>query len=120
MRKMFLAFVALLSFTFIAAAADAAGKWTADIPGRNGNTQTTTFTLKPDGAKLTGSVENQRGATDITDRKVEGDNVSFTVVRNFNGNEIKTTYKGVVKGDTIDFTADNGRGPQTFSAKKAK
>lgn len=118
---MFLAFVALLSFTFIAAAADVTGKWTADIPGRNGNTQTTTFNLKADGAKLTGSVENQRGASDIADGKVDGDNISFVQVMNFGGNEMKMNFKGVVKGDTIEFTREvEGRGPTTFTAKKAK
>jgi hypothetical protein len=44
MKKIFLALVASLCFTFAAMAADVSGKWTADIPGRGGNTQTTTFT----------------------------------------------------------------------------
>jgi opacity protein-like surface antigen len=119
MKKMFLAFSALLCFTFVAAAADVTGKWTAEIPGRGGNTQTTTFTFKADGAKLEGTVANQRGDNPITEGKVDGDKISFVQVMNFNGNEMKMTYTGVVKGDTIEITRDNGRGPATFTAKKA-
>ena len=46
--------------------------------------------------------------------------MTFTVVRNFNGNEQKITYTGTVKGDSIDFTTEGGRGAQTFTAKKAQ
>ena len=37
-----------------ALAADFNGKWTGDVPGRNGNTQTLTFSFHVDGAALTG------------------------------------------------------------------
>lgn len=118
---MFLALVALLSFTFIAAAADVTGKWTADIPGRNGNAQTTTFTFKADGAKLEGTVANQRGENPITEGKVDGDNISFSQTMQGPNGEMKIGYKGVVKGDTIEFTREmGGRGPATFTAKKAQ
>ena len=112
--------MALLCFTFVAAAADVSGKWTAEVPGRGGNTQTNTITLKADGAKLEGNIANARGETPITDGKVDGDTVSFAVVRNFGGNEMKMMYTGKVKGDTIEFNVEGGRGPQTFTAKKAQ
>jgi hypothetical protein len=113
--------MAFLTFSVLALAADVTGKWTAEVPGRGGNTQTTTFTFKADGANLTGSVGTQRGDNPISDGKIDGDNISFAQVLNFNGNEVKMTYKGVVKGDTIELTRDAGRGgPQTFTAKKDK
>lgn len=113
--------MALLCFSFVAAAASVDGKWTADVPGRGGNTQQNTFTFTSSGDKLEGSVSSQRGDTPITEGKVSGDNISFVTVLSFNGNEIKITYKGVVKGDTIEFTREvEGRGgPTTFTAKKA-
>jgi hypothetical protein len=110
--------MALLSLSFVAAAASADGKWTAEIPGRNG-TQTTTFTFKTSGSTLEGTIANQRGETPISDGKVDGDNISFSQKMNFNGNEMVMTYKGVVKGDTIELTREGGRGPATFTAKKA-
>lgn len=120
MKTTILAVMALLCSSLAALAADVTGKWTAEIPGRGGNTQTTTFTFKASGAKLEGTVANQRGENPITEGKVDGDKISFVQVMNFNGNEMKMTYTGVVKGDSIEITRDNGRGPATFTAKKAQ
>ena len=104
-------------------AADPTGKWAASMPGRNGETMSTTFNLKADGDKLTGSVVGARGETDISDGKVNGDTVTFSVVREFNANSIKMNYTGVMEGDTIHFTmtreGGNGRGGERkFDAKK--
>ncbi len=122
MKKTLLALTALLTFSFVAAAADASGKWTAEVPGRGGNTATNTFTLKASGAKLEGSVSNPRGDSPITDGKVDGDNISFAQVMSTPNGDFKINYKGVVKGDTIEFTREvEGRGgPTTFTAKKAQ
>ena len=107
--------MALLCLSLAALAADVTGKWTAEVPGRGGTPATNTFTFKAAGAKLEGSVTNQRGDTPIADGKVDGDKISFVTEGN-----VKTTFTGVVKGDTIEFTRDNGRGPVTFTAKKAQ
>ena len=91
-------------------AADATGKWTADMPGRDGNTMTITMNLKVDGDKLTGTVSGRRGDSDISNGKVDGDNVMFDVVREYNGNTMTTHYVGKLDGDTIHFTVNTGRG----------
>ena len=59
-------------------------------------------------ANLTGSVPGfGRGGGDppppseITDGKVDGNNVSFTVKREFNGNTMVTKYEGTVSGDEM-------------------
>ncbi len=120
MKTTLLAFVAFLCFTFVAAAADITGKWTGEVPGRGG-TQTNTFTFKVSGAKLEGTVTNQRGDSPIAEGKVDGDNISFVQNLDFGGNSIKISYKGMVKGDTIEMTREvEGRGgPATFTLKKA-
>ncbi|HWE53319.1 MAG TPA: hypothetical protein VG273_26235 [Bryobacteraceae bacterium] len=111
--------LALLTFSLLAFAADVTGKWTAEVQGRNG-AQTQTFNLKQDGSAVTGTIAGGRGDQSITEGKIDGDNISFVTVLSFNGNEIKVSYKGVVKGDTIEFTVDRGRGgPQTVIAKKS-
>ncbi|MBV8552358.1 MAG: hypothetical protein JOY54_13730 [Acidobacteriaceae bacterium] len=105
-------------------AADVTGKWTAELPARGGSTMTMTLNLKTDGNNLTGMIGGQRGEIQITDGKVDGDNISFSVVREFNGNQFKQNYKGKVEGDTIHFTVTmegtngNGRSRQ-FDAKRA-
>jgi hypothetical protein len=97
--------VVLLALT-AAYAADITGKWVAEMQGRNGPTQTT-FTFKVDGAKLTGTMQGAQGEpAEITEGKVDGDNISFVVVRNMGGNEMKITYKGKVSGDEFKFTRE--------------
>jgi hypothetical protein len=107
-------------------AADVSGKYSYEMTGRNGNSMTANLTLKADGDKLTGSVSGRGGDTDISDGKVSGDDVSFVVVREFNGNKITSNYKGkVVDADTIHFTVTTEGGPgggrpREFDAKRAK
>jgi hypothetical protein len=118
-------FTALLGlFAITAYAADITGKWTAEVPGRSGNMQTNTIVLKQEGTKLTGTLDGGRGGpVEIANGKVEGDAVSFTVVRNFNGNEIKQNFKGTISGSEIKFTRtmEGGQGgqPIEFTAKKS-
>jgi hypothetical protein len=124
MRKLLV--TALLgTFATLCFAADVTGTWKADVPGRQGNTNATTFVLKQEGAKLTGTVDAGRGGpAEITNGKVEGDTVTFTIVRNFGGNEIKQNFKGTVSGSEIKFTRtmEGGQGggqPAEFTAKKS-
>jgi hypothetical protein len=80
----------------IALAADIDGKWTAEVQGRGG-TQTQTLTLRAAGSNLTGSLDAGRGgAVDISDGQIDGNNVSFKIVREFNGNQFTRQYKGAL------------------------
>ena len=123
MRKLLL--IALLGiFATVLFAADVSGTWKAEVPGRGGNMQTNTIVLKQEGAKLTGTLDGGRGGpVEITNGKVEGDTVTFTVVRSFGGNDIKQNFKGAVSGAEIKFTRtmEGGQGAPAveFVAKKA-
>ena len=102
-------------------AADVSGKWMAEMPGRGGNTQKVTMDLKADGDKLTGSISNPMGETAISDGKVDGDTITFTVTREMQGNTIKMNYTGKVSGDEIKFTVqrEGGQGQaREFTAKR--
>ena len=103
-----------------ALAADASGKWTFETQGRNGAV-TNTLTLKQSGDSLTGSLAGGRGGdVEISDGKVSGDDISFNVVREFQGNKITTKYTGKVSGDSINLTIEGPRGgPQQVTAKKS-
>jgi hypothetical protein len=102
-------------------AADVNGKWVAQVPGRGGETREATFNLKADGNQLTGSVTTPRGEVQISDGKVDGDNISFTQEMEFNGNHVKLLFKGKVAGDEIKFTRqrEGGERTQEFTAKRA-
>ncbi len=105
-------------------AADVTGKWVAEVPGRQGQTMQMTFTFKVEGDKLTGTISTPRGESPIQDGKIQGDEISFTQVVEFGGNQMKFLYKGKVSGDEIKFTRQReggeGPGPQTreFVAKR--
>ncbi len=120
MKTTLLALLAFFCLTFAALAADVDGKWTAEVPGRGGNTMTMTFTFKADGSNLTGTVANQMGENPISNGKIDGDKISFDQTISFNGNERTFKYTGTVKSDSIELTREGGRGPQTFTAKKAQ
>jgi hypothetical protein len=104
----------------VALAADPTGKWSYEMQGRNGP-QTVTLTLKASGDTLTGSLAGGRGGeVNISDGKVNGDDISFNVVREFNGNQITTKYTGKLSGDTLNLTIEGPRGgPQQVTAKKS-
>jgi len=111
MRFKILSIGAVLLTILVASAwaADVTGKWTAQVPGRQGTTETT-FNFKVEGEELTGTVSSPRGDTAITDGKISGDEISFAVPLSFGDNEIKLLYKGKVSGDEIKFTREMERG----------
>jgi opacity protein-like surface antigen len=123
--KNFLILSALfLACTAVAVAADVTGKWVGQAPGRNGTTEIT-FNLKADGSKLTGTVLGGGGgrggnagtpqAREISDGKIDGANVSFTVKAEMNGQTRVTTYTGTVAGEEIKMkqTREGRNGPQS-------
>ena len=109
-----IAFMALASLAF---AGDVNGKWVASMETPNG-TRETTFNFKVDGAKLTGTVSGRQGDSQITDGKMDGDNISFSVVRNFNGNEMKAIYKGMLSGAELKLKMDMGERSAEMVAKR--
>ena len=98
MRKLGIAVLMLALGSVTALAADFSGKWTADVQGRMG-TQTLTLNFKVDGSTLTGNITTQRGDADITNGKIDGDNISFDQTMNFNGNSMTINYKGTAQAD---------------------
>ena len=144
MTKKLLSVVTLmLVVAFALMAADITGKWVAEQPGRNGGpARQTTFDLKADGATLTGTMTGGGGgggrrggggggggggrapqAREISDGKVDGNNISFTVKVEFNGQSMVTKYEGTLSGDELKLkvTRDGQNGPTTseMTAKRS-
>jgi hypothetical protein len=107
------ALIAVL-FLFAAFAADVNGKWKADYETPDGQQRTTVFTFKTEGGKLTGTAASAMGEVPILDGKINGDEISFHVVRNFGGNDVKVNYKGKAGASEIKLTISIAEMDRTF------
>ena len=117
----------MIGFVAVSSAADASGKYTWSMQARGGGgggggtPRVMTLTLKADGAKLTGNLSmpgRQGGAareTAIEDGKVTGDDISFTITRENNGNKMVTKYNGKVSADGIKGKIESERNGQPQS-----
>ncbi len=116
-------FVSMALLAVIAFAGDVTGKWTAAVPGRDGQTRDVTYTLKADGATLTGTTTGRGGQeVQLTDGKIEDDTVSFKIKMEIQGNSVVQNYTGKMVGDEIKFITQTREGgqPREFTAKRAK
>jgi hypothetical protein len=113
----------LVLLAAIAQAADPAGTWTWTTPGRNGGPdRVSTLTLKVSDSSLTGNLsvpgrDGQPVETPVTDGKVDGDNVNFNVIRQFNGNSNTNIYSGTVTNDEIIGNIQFNRNGETQTRK---
>jgi hypothetical protein len=110
--------------------ADPTGTWTWSTPVRDGGTaRVTTLKLKAEGEKLTGTISmpGRQGAepreTQIQNGKIKGDEISFTLTREFGGNTMTSKYTGKVSGDVIkgkmEFERNNETQSREWEAKRA-
>lgn len=121
--KMGLCAVLALGFLAEAKAADAKadGTWIWTMQGRNGGPdRKMTLKLKTEGQKLTGKMitpgrDNANVETEIKEGTVKGDEISFKVVREFQGNSMTSKYTGKVTADLIKGKIETERDGQARS-----
>lgn len=118
--RLFSSLAALTLATASLFAADLTGKWVAKMQTPNGETRDMVMNLKAEGEKLTGTVGGMRGDAPITEGKIAGEDVSWVVVRNFNGNEMRQEYKGKVAGKEMKLSVSFGERQMELTAKKAE
>jgi len=103
----------VLGFTSTAQAqdkkVDVTGTWKSSSTNQNGQVRETTFKLKTEGGKLTGTVSGRQDDTAIEEGTIKGEEISFKVTREFNNNKVTTKYTGKVSGDTIKGKAETQR-----------
>ena len=116
--------VTIVFCSIAAFAADISGNWKATADGPNGAMERT-FTFKVEGAKVTGETTSTFvGKSVITDGKIDGDTITFTITANMQGNEMKLSYKGKINGKEMTLTSEMAGGagggqPIEWKAKKA-
>jgi hypothetical protein len=109
--------IALLALVMgaVAMAEDVSGAWKASMQGPDGQSMELTFNLKADGAKLTGTVTSPMGELPISEGKVDGDKIEFTVETD----QFKVVHKGTFTGDTMKLTVDIGDQKMEMTAKRS-
>lgn len=94
-----------------AVAADVTGAWKADFNTRRG-LQKYTFTLKQDGANVTGKAtvdtDNGKRESDLKEGKIEGDTVTFVEMLKIQDNDVRVVFTGKISGDEIKLTRQVG------------
>jgi hypothetical protein len=112
--------IAMVFLTLLAAAtalaADVTGKWNATAQSPDGGEMQIVFNLKQDGDKLTGNVESPMGTVPITEGKMDGDAIAFTVEMG----DMKIVHKGTVTGDEMKIKVEIGDQVMNMVAKRAK
>jgi hypothetical protein len=107
--------LAVVVLAAVAFAADVTGVWKASMQGPDGQSMELTFNLKADGAKLTGTVTTPMGEMPISEGKIDGDKIEFTVETD----QFKVVHKGTVTGDTMKLTVDMGGQTMEMTAKRS-
>ena len=97
----------------VAAAADISGTWKGTAEGPQGKIERT-FMFKQDGSNLSGETSSEfTGKSAIQNGKVDGDNVSFSITANIQGNDMKLNYKGKLTGAELKLTVSTEDGSFT-------
>ena len=115
--------VALLLAALPAAAAELAGRWTAEFDTPIG-VQKYVYEFKKDGDALTGDATFERslgnGTVKLANVKVEGDKISFDEPLSIDGNNLTITYRGTLIGDELKLERTVGDfGTEQLTAKRA-
>jgi hypothetical protein len=116
-----LAAALLLVVSGLVFGADIDGKWTGKIAGPDGNGMAVNYTFKAEGTSLTGFTTGpDNNQIPLKDGKIDGNNISFSIAFDMNGQEMKMDFKGVLSGDEIKISFDMMGTPSEFVVKRAK
>ena len=100
-----------LALPFAGFAAGVTGTWRSEFDSQIGR-QKYTYTLKQDGTNLTGKanseVNDQKREAELKEGKVDGNKISFVEMLNFQGNDIRISYKGTISSNEMKLTREVG------------
>ena len=118
-----------------AAQTDVTGKWELTFESPRGQV-TQVMMLEQDGSTVVGTIEGGGmgrgrggggrgggggpGAFDIEDGMIDGDTITFVIVRSFGDRSMTMEYVGTVDGDAITGTMSTPRGEMEFSAVRVE
>jgi hypothetical protein len=116
----FMALMVTLLLSPSAGAADVSGTWKGAFDF-NGSSVPLAINLKVAGTDVTGTIEGLPNTpADIHEGKIDGDNLTFWVSTDYQGETYKLVYKGKVAADHIDFEfgTEDGSWGTSLTVKK--
>ena len=100
-----------------AAALDLTGSW--ELVGSGAGGFKSTLTLKQDGLALTGKLESEMGAADVSKGALDGEKFRLTVTASFQGRSFEFTLEGTATTEALSGTFATPFGePTTFTATR--
>lgn len=110
-KKVFVLLMVGLCANVYSQAAEIGGAWKAEFDTQIGM-QKYTFTFIQEDGKVTGKANSligeEKREVELRDVKLEGDTLTFYETFEFQGNEIRIDYTGIVAGDEIKFKRQVG------------
>jgi hypothetical protein len=103
------ALLILLCGTVAASAAELDGKWKLVYITENGLHRESTLEVKEEGGKLSGKLSSERGTAVIDTGAVNRDQISFSLLRKGNGDEIRVEYTGRIEDGVLKLTLRYGK-----------
>ncbi|MES1258212.1 MAG: hypothetical protein ABUS51_07270 [Acidobacteriota bacterium] len=82
--------------------ADATGIWTGTMTDRNGDPQDLSFQFSRTGASLSGKMYGDNESIPVINAKIAGDQITFSVTTELNGQISTFLYTGIIAGDQMD------------------
>jgi hypothetical protein len=125
----FLALLLLAGVQQVQAQVDVTGTWEISWENPRGAT-TTTFTFAQEENAFTGTAQMMMGGrpggggggggreVEITDGKIDGNNITFSMAMGMGERSMTFTFTGTVTGDTMEGTMATGRGENPFTGKR--
>lgn len=118
--KIAVSLTTLVLISVWALAADVDGTWDGVITV-TGSEVPVSWTFKADGDTLTGGVRQAGGPEiPIKEGKIDGNNISFFIVVDFQGTQMQVNYKGVVSPTEIVLTGEVQGQTFEYTVKKVK
>jgi hypothetical protein len=104
-RQVFL-WLRLCALAWALSAGDLSGIWSGQLEDRNGDSQDLSFRFAQTGDTITGKMYGDNESTPIADGKIVGNQITFTVTNELNGQISKFVYTGTINGTEIELTRE--------------
>jgi hypothetical protein len=103
---------------------DVIGTWKLKLEGANGNPIESTLKLSAEGEKLKGTYTGRFGEHPAQDLKLEGDQLSWKIDAERNGQKFKGVYKAKLEGNAIkgnlEFDLGGNTGTMVFTGERGQ